>query len=99
MPSYLTETAYRFCTRGGEYYSLFQQNRAAYEWIGISWPEFDKDGESISKGSFRAILRYMSDLKKAPTSIDALLQFIVTTAFFTQLVHSYLWLFRVVPAR
>jgi len=76
MPAYLTETAYRMCTRE-DMYSLYLQNKAMYEWVAMNWQEFDKDGETINKGTFKAILRFMNDMKAAPKSIDALHQFIL----------------------
>ena len=74
--NYLTETAYRFCTRGGEYYSLFQQNKAAYQWIAMNWVERDHDDEAVSQRTFKAIIEYMNRHSKAPANLDALLQWV-----------------------
>jgi hypothetical protein len=76
MPQYLTETAYRFCTGGESYYSLFQQNKAAYQWIAMNWLAGDDDNEAISQGTFKAIIKFMNRNSKAPASLDAMLQYI-----------------------
>jgi hypothetical protein len=56
-------------------YSFFLQNKASYIWIAQNWQ--DCEDEAITKGTFKAILRYLTDMKAAPKSMDAMHQFIL----------------------
>lgn len=76
MPAYLTETTYRMCTRSEDYYSLYLQNKAAYIWVATRWTD-ESDDETINGATFCAVLDYMERLKKAPESIDAMLQYVI----------------------
>src|ERR1039458_2617566 len=75
MPSYLTETLYRFCTRE-DGYSRYQQNKKPYVWILKHWLDGD-DYESITRNTFRAVLLFMDKTGNAPASVDALQQWVI----------------------
>lgn len=75
MPSYLTETLYRFCTRE-DGYSLYQQNKPAYLWILKHWSD-TSDAEFITRNTFRAVLLFMQKTGKSPASVNALQQWVI----------------------
>jgi hypothetical protein len=64
------------CTRSEDYYSLYLQNKTIYLWVANHWTD-ECDYESINGATFRAVIQYMERLKKAPESIDAMLQFVI----------------------
>lgn len=75
MPSYLTETLYRFCTRE-DGFSRYQQSKPAYTWIRRHWIDGD-EYESITRNTFRAVLLFMDKTGKAPSSVEALRQWVI----------------------
>lgn len=75
MPTYLSETLYRFCTR--DLYSHWQRNKAAYEWVSSHWVSRDETDEVVTKNSLQALLFYLEKRGHGPESIDALGNYVV----------------------
>lgn len=74
MPTYLTETVYRLCTR--DLYSFFLQNKPAYLWIAANWVEDIHDTELINRSTYRACIFHMQKRGRCPSSVDGLLNYV-----------------------